>query len=169
MPISTEELSQAAGGEGQIGRPHIAQVMVDRGYASSMDDAFDRFIGTGKPAYVDKFRIDCQEAIRLIQSAGGVPVLAHPYLYRLHGDDKLETLIKELVQMGLQGLEAYYPEHGENDTQLFISLAERYGLLQTGGTDFHGAIKRGLELGTGQGDFCVPFTLFERLKDRLLA
>lgn len=167
MPINFKELLQAAGEEGQIGRPHIAQVMVAKGYATSMDDAFDRFIGAGKPAYVDKFRVDCHEAIQLIQSAGGLPVLAHPYLYRRHDDDKLETLIKELVQMGLQGLEAYYPEHSEDDTRLFISLADRYGLLQTGGTDFHGAIKKGLQLGTGCGNFCVPYALFERLYKRL--
>jgi predicted metal-dependent phosphoesterase TrpH len=167
MPIGFKELSEATGGTGQIGRPHIAQVMVAKGYVTSIDEAFDRFIGAGKPAYVDKFRVDCSEAIRLILSAGGVPVLAHPYLYRHYGDSKLETLIKTLIQMGLQGLEAYYPEHSGEDTQRFTSLADHYGLLQTGGTDFHGTIKKGLQLGNGNGNFCVPYRLFERLMERL--
>ena len=167
MPINSKELSQAAGEKGQIGRPHIAQVMVAKGYAVSMDDAFDRFIGAGKPAYVDKFRVDCPEAIQLIQSAGGVAILAHPYLYRHSGDETLKQLIEVLIQFGLQGLETYYPEHSEDDTRHFRSLAKRYDLLQTGGTDFHGAIKKGLRLGSGYGDFCVPYGLFERLSERL--
>jgi hypothetical protein len=164
MPITFRELTLSAGGEGQIGRPHIAQVMVNRGYVTSIDDAFDRFIGTAKPAYVDKYRVACHEAIRLIQNAGGIAVLAHPFLYRHHGTRQLEEMIKELVQMGLKGVETYYPEHREDDTRLFKSLADRYGLIQTGGTDFHGAIKKELQMGIGAGDFCVPFALFEKLR-----
>ena len=91
-------------GKGQIGRPHIAQLMLKRGYAASINDAFDRYLGKGKPCYVDKFRMDSAEAIRLIARAGGIPVLAHPFLIGLQTGARLEDLIVHLKSTGLRGI-----------------------------------------------------------------
>jgi 3',5'-nucleoside bisphosphate phosphatase len=154
-------------GESQIGRPHIALVMLKKGYVHSIDEAFDRFLGTGKPAYVDKYRISCQKALDIIRGAGGIPILAHPYLLSVKAPAELEKLVVALMKIGLEGIEAFYPEHPPQATALYAELADRHNLLITGGTDFHGSLKPEIQLGTGTGDFRVPFTLYERLCDRL--
>jgi len=161
--ITLEEVEKAASGD-QVGRPHIARVLVDRHCADSIDDAFDRYLGRGKPAYVDKFRIGCSEAITLIRRAGGLPVLAHPILLNLTDDRVMENLIIHLKSMGLGGLEIYYPEHTETQAAFYACLARRHHLLMTGGTDFHGALKPEIRLGSGKGNLAVPFELFEAIR-----
>jgi hypothetical protein len=154
-------------GESQIGRPHIARLMLKKGYVHSIDEAFDRYLGTAKPAYVDKYRISCQRALDIIRGAGGIPILAHPYLLSLKEAAELEELVVSLKKVGLEGIEALYPEHPPQATAFYKELADRHHLLITGGTDFHGSLKTDIQLGIGTGDFHVPFELFERLKDRL--
>jgi 3',5'-nucleoside bisphosphate phosphatase len=154
-------------GAGQIGRPHIARVMLKKGYAHSIDEAFDRYLGNGKPAYVDKYRISCRRALGIIRSAGGIPVLAHPYLLGIKQASELENLIVSLKKSGLAGIEVFYPEHPPQATAFYKELAERHGLLITGGTDFHGSLKPEIQLGVGTGEFRVPFALYERLCDYL--
>ncbi|MDP4857868.1 MAG: PHP domain-containing protein [Desulfobacterales bacterium] len=154
-------------GESQIGRPHIARVMLQKGYVHSIDEAFDRYVGTGKPAYVDKYRISCQRALDLIHGAGGIPILAHPYLLSLKDAAEVEKLVISLKKMGLGGIEALYPEHPPHATAFYKELADRHHLLITGGTDFHGSLKPDIQLGIGSGDFQVPFALYEQLIDRL--
>jgi len=165
MAISCGELEAAFSGP-QLGRPHIAQLMIRKGYVSSIDEAFDRYLGTGKTAYVDKARITYSEAVRAIHSAGGIAVLAHPGLYDLQ-DEVLEPLIRNLKEGGLRGIEIYYPEHSKTQVARYESLAEKYALLSTGGTDFHGAATPGIDLGVGRGDFSVPFELYEKLLQAL--
>ena len=160
--ISLEEVIHTVG-QGQISRPHIARVMLKKGYVQSIDEAFDRYLAAGKPAYVDKYRIPCQEAIDLITGAGGLPVLAHPILLGYRNRHELEQLIQLLIGMGLKGLEAYYPEHPPAETEYYIRLAEKHGLLLTGGTDFHGQLNPEIQMGSGNGDFCVPYHLYEQL------
>ncbi|MGD8367492.1 MAG: PHP domain-containing protein [Desulfobacterales bacterium] len=162
IELPAASVARAAGG-GQVGRPHIAQAMVRHGFAASIDDAFDRFLGAGGPAYVDKYRIPCAEAVRTIREAGGIAVLAHPFLVKQLGDEGLESLVADLVSMGLGGIEIYYPGHGPQQIDIGLSLAARFGLLVTGGTDFHGDLTPAVRLGTGTGNQFVPFSLYERL------
>ncbi|MBU4344785.1 MAG: PHP domain-containing protein [Proteobacteria bacterium] len=149
--------------EGQLGRPHIAQLMVKRGFVKSINEAFDKYLGTGRPAYVDKYRLDCGQAIEIILAAGGIPVLAHPFFLQIENKDRFENLIVNLKEMGLKGIEAYYPEHSPDLTAFYAEVANRYGLLITGGTDFHGSIKPDVKMGSGRGDLFVPYELYEKL------
>lgn len=159
----THEDVRLLAGDGQVGRPHVAACMVKKRYASDIDDAFNRFLGHGKPAYVDRYRITPTEAISLVRAAGGVPVLAHPALYGLPDFKALRELVEVLVKAGMMGIEVYYPEHSATVTRQLIALARQLDLLMTGGTDFHGDLKPNISLGTGSGDFLVPLTLFEKL------
>ena len=147
------------GGEGQIGRPHIAQVLVNKGIVHGIDEAFAKFLKRGRPAYADRYRLLPDEAIQMILRAGGVPVLAHPSSLHTESEADLERIIVDLKQVGLKGLEAYYPGHGPARTAHYRHLAHRYGLLVTGGTDFHGAIKPGIHIGVGNGDLRVPYSV----------
>ena len=163
--LSMEEVRKAAGPKGQIGRPHIAQVMLDKEYVPTFNAAFDNYLATEKPAYVDKYRVDCPRAIELIREAGGIPVLAHPVLLGTPGGRLDDTMIKSLKEMGLLGIEALYPEHSTAQREHYLNLAGRHGLLVTGGTDFHGEFKPQIQLGLGKGDLCVPIELFHTLSN----
>jgi hypothetical protein len=165
IDISLEEVIQASG-EAQIGRPHIAQLMIKKGFVQTFDEAFDVYLGFNRPAYVDKFRLDCQKAIEMIINAGGTPVLAHPFLLQIQENSRLESLVGILKEMGLQGIEVYYPEHSAEHVEFYSRLALIHNLAVTGGTDFHGAINPDIQLGYGKGDFFVPYTLYELLLKR---
>ena len=162
ISITLDEVRKKAG-EGQLGRPHIAQLMVEKGVVASIDEAFDQFLGTGKPAYVDKQRVECVKAIEIILDAGGVPVLAHPGLLDYKTENQIDELIGKLKKAGIQGVEVYYSGHTPDQTSLYAELAQRHDLLMTGGSDFHGAIQPEIEMGSGQGDLIVPYELFEKL------
>ena len=162
ISITLDEVRREAG-EGQLGRPHIAQFMVKKRTVASIDEAFDQFLGTGKPAYVDKQRVECFKAIEIILDAGGVPVLAHPGLLGYKTESQLDDLIGRLKKAGIQGMEVYYSGHTPDQTRLYAELAKRHDLLMTGGSDFHGAIQPDIEMGSGRGDLIVPYELFEKL------
>ena len=152
--------------EGQLGRPHIAQLMVKRGFVKSINEAFDKYLGTGRPAYVDKYRLDCARAIEVILAAGGIPVLAHPFFLDIENKDRFEDLIVNLKELGLKGIEVYYSEHSPDLTAFYAEIANRYGLLMTGGSDFHGSVKPDIKMGSGRGDLFVPYELYEKLVNR---
>jgi 3',5'-nucleoside bisphosphate phosphatase len=162
ISITLDEVRKEAG-EGQLGRPHIAQLMVKKGVVASIDEAFDQFLGTGKPAYVDKQRVECFKAIKIILNAGGVPILAHPGLLDYKTENQLDELIGKLKKAGIQGVEVYYSGHTPDQTRLYTELAQRHDLLMTGGSDFHGAIQPEIEMGSGRGDLIVPYELYEKL------
>ncbi|OEU68342.1 MAG: phosphatase [Desulfobacterales bacterium PC51MH44] len=162
IELSLSEIRNEIGGY-HLGRPHIAQLMVKKGFVQSIDEAFDKYLGKGKPAYVDRYRIDCVRAIEIILGAGGIPVLAHPFLLQIKNDDVLEDLIIALKEMGLKGIEVYYPEHTPELVAYYTEIANRHGLLMTGGTDFHGSLKPEIKMGSGKGDFLVPYELYEKL------
>jgi predicted metal-dependent phosphoesterase TrpH len=166
MDVSMEELAQVVG-DAAAGRPHIAQLMVAKGLVDSFDNAFDRFLGKNKPAYVEKYRVPIEDAIECLKNAGGVAVLAHPYLNDWVDLDSFESFLRTLKRMGLDGIEAVYPEHPEAVTAHYCRLALKHNLLITGGTDFHGAITPGIQMGVGDGRFHVPFSLYENLMARL--
>jgi predicted metal-dependent phosphoesterase TrpH len=160
--ISLEEVNQEVG-EGQMGRPHIAYAMLKKGFVASINEAFDKYLGNAGPAYVDKDRIECEQAISIIRAAGGVPVLAHPALLNIDNDQNLDALLQNLVKIGLAGIEVYYPGHSPRQIRQYTELAEKYGLLMTGGTDFHGSITPDTKMGSGNGDLFVPYTLYKEL------
>jgi len=163
--ITLQEVWDAKAESGQIGRPHIAQILQNKGYASSINEAFDKYLGRGRPAYVDKYRLDCAQAMEIIRGAGGVPVLAHPGLIPIEDPQQLEAFIALLKSFGLKGLEVYYSEHDPAATAFYESIAQRHDLLMTGGSDYHGAIKPEVKMGTGKGDMFVPFELYARLRE----
>jgi len=162
--ITMAEIQAAAGGD-QVGRPHFAQVMMDKGYVSTFNEAFDRYLTKGGPAYVDKFRFNPAGAMAAIRQAGGLPVLAHPHTLGLN-DYELETLIAGLIKDGLAGIEVYYSEFTQAMSDFYVSLAAKYGLARTGGSDFHGAAKPEITLGRGLGNLRIPYALLEDLRQR---
>ncbi|MBF0530108.1 MAG: PHP domain-containing protein, partial [Deltaproteobacteria bacterium] len=155
IPITLEEVLAVTGG-GQIGRPHFAKVLAGKGYVTTVQEAFDRYLKKGASAYVDKFRFTPAEAVDLIRSAGGLPVLAHPLSLNL-SPEALENLLIDLVKAGMVGLETYYSEHSPEVTRDYIALADRIGLAVTGGSDFHGANKDGIVLGRGLNNLAIPY------------
>lgn len=163
VDITMAEVIEDAGDTDQIGRPHIARLMVKKGLVPSIDDAFQSYLAVGGPAYVSKYRLDCDGAIDIIRSAGGIAVLAHPFLLRLKGGVTLEDFVATLKSMGLGGIEAHYPAHSPDQTAEYIDIADRQELLITGGTDFHGSLKPDIQMGTGTGDFSVSYALYEKM------
>ncbi len=135
--MTMEEVESQAG-DSVVGRPHIAAVMVKKGFVSSSSEVFDRYLGSGRPAYVERKRLGDYRAISLIRQAGGLPVLAHPMYIPAEGYRGLEAVIGSLADGGLAGLEAYYPEHSAEMTAFLGKTAEKRGLFVTGGSDFHG-------------------------------
>ncbi len=161
--LNVTDLAHRFRTESQIGRPHIARLLVERGHAASIDDAFDRYLGKGRPAFADKYRISCEEAIRMIRTAGGITVLAHPGLLTLPEGVEIAEIVASLVDQGLQGIETEYPDHRPDQREQYRDLARRHGLVMTGGSDFHGNVKPGVRMGTGSGDLSVPFRFYEAI------
>ena len=163
MPLDYDEI-RAVASEGPIGRPHIAQTMIRRNHVASVREAFDKYLKKGAPAYADRLRFSEEEAVESICQAGGVAVLAHPGSLNCSSAESLAAIVERAVSVGLQGLEAYYPSHSSEMQRICESLAEQYGLLLTGGTDFHGTIFPENALGSGYGDLSVPYSLLEEMK-----
>lgn len=153
LPLFEEEVLEHAGGD-VVGRPHIAQAMVSRGYVQNSREAFDRFLGRGRPAYVERDRLWENESIDLIRGMGGLPVLAHPGLLE-RDRTGLGALLGAMTGRGLAGVEAYYPRHSAEMTAHLSAVARDLGLFLTGGTDFHGAQDDPAVLGGTPGVFEV--------------
>lgn len=165
IDLEFEDVLKLAGPHGQVGRPHFARALVERGVVGSIDAAFERYLKKGAPAYSAKFRLPPAEAIKLIRQAGGLAVLAHPFTLHLDDDPpRFTSLMCELKEMGLAGIEVHYSEHRPKQEALYLAAAQECGLLLTGGSDFHGANKEGVELGSGHGDLKVPYRLLEEIK-----
>jgi hypothetical protein len=151
MHITLEELRRFAGAEGRpeavVGRLHLANLMRRKGYVASAEEAFGKYIGHGRPAYVDKERLTPSQAIGAIHAAGGVAVLAHPPQLRYRNLGQLRAILSDLVAMGLDGIEVYHPDHTDRQTRWYLDLARRMGLLVAGGSDFHGPSKAQVRLG----------------------
>lgn len=162
LELSEEEVKAKAGSD-SIGRPHVAQVLVDKGYVQDTREAFDRYLKEGAPAYVPRMLADTRDVIAWIRNAGGVPVLAHPTWTRCQGEP-LYRLCACLKEAGLSGLEVFYSSHDRRQTSRFLELAKRLDLLITGGSDFHGAANPGIQVGRGKGNLKVPDTLLAPLR-----
>ena len=162
LELSVEEVKAKAGSD-SIGRPHVAQVLVEKGYVQDTREAFDRYLKEGAPAYVPRMLSDTRDVIAWIRNAGGVPVLAHPTWTRCQGEP-LHRLCAGLKEAGLLGLEVFYSSHNRKQTSRFLELAKRLDLLVTGGSDFHGAANPAIQVGRGKGNLKVPDTLLDPLR-----
>ena len=146
-----------------VTRAHFAQYMLEKGFISSIDEAFRKLIGDDCPFFVPREKISPQDGVSFLLEYGAVPVLAHPLQYKM-SDDQLCELLTSLCGYGLSGIEVYYSGYKPADTAYLSRLAEKFGLLPSGGSDFHGSRKKGLDLGTGYGHLYVPDTLLPPLR-----
>ena len=161
--ISMDEIKPDKPGE-TIARPHIAKLLMKKKYVSSVQEAFDKYLAEGRCCYVERIMPTPEEAIHLIKNSGGIPVLAHLMLYKKLDSSQKEALIRELKEAGLIGIETYYNTYTPVEQEYVAGLAKQWGLIETGGTDFHGQNKPHISLFTGQGDMEVPQKVLENLK-----
>ena len=161
VKITMEEVEAEAGGN-VIGRPHIAAILLRGNYVSSMKQAFDKYLAPGGAAFFDKERITPKMAIDLVRQSGGLPVLAHPSQLRTENDAQLERTLKDLKDLGLAGLEVIHSDNDAGMVERYSKLADRFGLLKTGGSDFHGTNKKDISLGTANGR-TIPRVFFDDL------
>ena len=161
-PVDYDEL-QSHFPDTVITRAHFAQYMLEKGFISSIDEAFRRLIGDDCPFFVPREKISPQAGVSFLLQYGAVPVLAHPLQYKM-SDVQLRELLASLCEYGLSGIEVFYSGYKPSDTAYLSRLAEEFGLLPSGGSDFHGSRKKGLDLGTGYGHLYVPETLLPPLR-----
>ncbi|MDQ3979317.1 MAG: PHP domain-containing protein [Actinomycetota bacterium] len=164
LPVTLEEMEDEAGGEG-VGRPHAAAVLVRKGVVGSISEAFDVWLGEGRPGHVERERPDVQTALDATRESGGVLVLAHPLSMGLD-PAALDRAVGELAAAGLGGLEAIYGRYTPEERQALTALATSHGLVATGGSDYHGRYKPDLQVGVGLGDLVVPDDVLDRLESR---
>ncbi len=167
MRILYEDVAKHAGAD-VVARPHFARALIEKGYVRDKQEAFDRFLARGKPAYAERRRLEPEAIFQLIRSAGGLPVLAHPFTLKLDGRE-FKKAIELLRDQGLGGLEVYYSEHDADRVRKYRRLADALGLVATGGSDFHGTISPGIKLGRGPGNLSVPDEAWDALQAALAA
>jgi predicted metal-dependent phosphoesterase TrpH len=160
--VDFSELEKISG-PGQCGRPHIAKLLVDKNVVKTMDEAFKVYLGQGGLAYASRFVYGAQEAINLINNAGGVAILAHP-LKLGKSEKEFSFTLNELIGMGLNGIEAYYPTHSRKYRRELLRFAEKHSLVTTGGSDFHGSIRPGTTLAGGK-NVSVPSGVLIKMKE----
>jgi len=168
VDIEYAEVEAISGGE-SVSRLHFARILHDKGYVSSPQEAFARYIGPGGRAYVAKETLSPVEGVALLRSVGATVSLAHPMLFRYPGNgfaEWLDDTVADLKPHGLDAIEAYHSEHSQADTRRCVDLAARHGLALTGGSDYHGAGKPGISLGRGRGGLRVTTAVLDDLKER---
>lgn len=165
IDITYEALLEANPGA-VITRAHYAAYLFDKGYVKSRNEAFERYLGDNTPYFVHREKVTPEEVIGVTLEAGGIPILAHPTLYRL-GHEQLEVLVRRLKAAGLMGIECFYSTYSPAEEKQMKALAEKFNLLPSGGSDFHGANKPGLDLASGYGKLYVPDGILECLKKAL--
>lgn len=163
IPITMEQVARVSGG-GQVGRPHVARVLMELGYVKSIQQAFEIYLKNGGKAYVQKFRFPLREALDMIRQARGVPVLAHPFTLEL-GAAALRDLVAELRANGLAGIEVFYSDHTPEQEALYLRLARELDLLVTGGSDFHGDNKPEVTLGNIRSKNRLTYDLVTAMKE----
>ncbi len=164
MDISYEKLLEAFPNS-VITRAHYAKYMLEHGYIKNRNEAFERYIGDNCPYYIPREKVTPADAINLIRDVGGIPILAHPTLYHM-GKERLNQMVSELKDAGLVAIEAIYSTYSSAEEREMRALADKHGLTISGGSDFHGSIKPGLDLGVGYGKLHVPYTVLENLKNK---
>jgi predicted metal-dependent phosphoesterase TrpH len=165
VAVTMEEWEAEAKGN-VLGRPQLAAILLRKGYVTSIKQAFEKYLGQGAPAYFDKERLTPRQAFDRIREAGGLPVLAHPVQLRLENDAQLERVIKDLLDMGLAGIEVIHSDHDAATVEKLSRLADKYNLLKTGGSDFHGSNKKDIRMGWAGGKR-IPRKFFDALMQKL--
>lgn len=148
-----------------VGRAHFARVLMDKGYTQSVKEGFDKYMSVGKYAYCEKQRLTARDAVEIIAKCGGISFLAHPHLTKLP-DDELKEFLIELKGCGLSGLEGYYTDYTPEMQAKYQSMAEELGLMISGGTDFHAAMKPHISIGTGLGNMKIPYSVLKKMKEK---
>jgi predicted metal-dependent phosphoesterase TrpH len=161
--ITMEEARAEANGNPILCRAHFAQIMVRKGYAESVKDAFKRYLSVGCYAYSNRQALTPAEAVSLIREAGGVPAVAHLHLIK-QSDDAVENLLKSLIPHGLAGIEGYYTDYTPDMEVRYRAMADRLGLILTGGTDYHGKNKPHISIGRGLGELEIPYSLLDGIR-----
>lgn len=162
--ISWEQM-EAAFGKAVWTRAHFARYLLDHKYISDMREAFDKYIGDHCPCYVPRKKVTPEQAVHLIFRTGGIPILAHPMQYHLDEKD-MGLLLISLKKAGLMGIEAIYSTHSRAEESMVLQTAKKYGLLISGGSDFHGSNKPKIDLGCGYGNLSIPYDVLKNLRDR---
>ncbi len=164
VDIQLEEVQKI--GRNLTGRPHFAKVLIAKGYVSTTQEAFDKYLAETAAAGVEREECSLVEGVRMIREAGGTPVLAHPYRMPFGREEQaMSELLTDLIDNGLLGIEVFYSEHTPEDRALYSKLASRLGLIATGGSDYHGANKPGIHLGTGKdNNLNVPYSVLDTLR-----
>ena len=162
LPVRYEDMHRRFGAV--IGRPHFAELLIELGLARDMQDAFDRYVEKGQKYYLPRNFLSIEQSIETIIQAGGVPVLAHPFQYK-RSDEGLRELIEHCMESGLKGMECRYSGYSNQQSRYLEDLAEEYGLVKTGGSDFHGDAKPHIRLGSGTGGLDVPYDFLDKLKE----
>lgn len=163
--ITMEEARAEAHGNPVLCRAHFAQIMVRKGYAESVKDAFNRYLSVGCYAYSNRQALTGPEAVSVIREAGGIAVAAHLHLIKLP-DDELREYLKSLIPYGLDGVEGYYTDYTPNMEVRYRAMAEELGLVISGGTDYHGANKPHIAIGKGKGNLEIPYSVLDGLRER---
>lgn len=162
LDISIDEVQREAA-TGVVGRPHFAAVLIEKGYVETVANAFDKYLAAGRPAYVPRTRLAAGEAIGLSRESSAVPVIAHPHTLNLRAE-QFASGFRELVSLGLGGIEAYYGEYSPEMRARIATICDDLGIVATGGSDYHGKYKPRLQVGVGRGDLRVPDEVFDRLE-----
>jgi len=164
VDVTMQELLDEAG-EGAIGRPHVAKIMLRKGIVSSIQEAFDIYLAKGKPAYMDKMKLDENDAFKMIHDAGGLAILAHPHFMHYDTIDEAIERIMDLREKGLDGFEVHYSAMSQEYTDRLLKLAEEEGFAISGGSDYHGTNKDTIKMGTGNNnDLAVQESILEGLE-----
>ena len=162
-PITMEALHAEFPGQTMLGRPHISEYLMRRGYVASVQDGMRNLLGRGKPFYVARYNIPLEESVRTLRTAGGLPVVAHLFKYR-YTPEQRTAMVDAAAAAGAAGLEAMYTNYTPEQEQAVRAMAAERGLLCTGGTDYHGDRKPDIALGAGFGNLRVPYALLAALK-----
>ncbi len=164
VDITYDEVRQLAG-KASIGRPHISRVLMNKGVVSSVQESFNRYLGSTGAAYVPKQKFSPEKAISVLKDEGALVVLAHPCSLGIIGRDLYQELTR-LKDLGLDGMEVFYPEHNRAQTEHYASMCRKLDLLPTGGSDFHGTVKPEIDLGSGKGNLNLSYSILQALKDK---
>lgn len=161
--VTVEEVKKLAPG-GIVGRAHFARLMVNKGQIGSVKEAFDLYLGTGKPCFCGDQHLSEEDTIDLIHRCGGLAFVAHLHQIKLD-DDRLVKLLLHLKDCGLDGIEGYHSEYTSDMQEKYQSMAVKYGFLMSGGTDYHADMKPHISIGTGLGNMKIPYSVLEKIKN----
>ncbi len=163
IDLTYEEVLKMAKKGASVGRPHIARALVQKKVAKDINEAFDKYIGPSGIAYVPKTKFSPSKAISILKKEGATTILAHPFSLNLDADELREELLR-LKEYGLDGMEVYYSEHTPKQIKLYLDLCKELNLLVSGGSDFHGTVKKDIQLGWGKGNLKIPYSLVSEMK-----